>query len=224
MFGEVAMRCKAMLTDAFLFGCPEQRRRFYIIGANPNSPLYSTLGLDGATVGDLIDKAFDKVVRLMMMCERVPPCVTSILESDDALSVHAELTRRIAEGTKTSEYNVGQSISAHANSGTRWGDLSSIPANARASDWFRTLAPSHKNALAFSFGENNDALMRDVGQSLGRIRVSTTPLFGMWNNAIHCSPCMMPGQAMWLTTSGACPRLLLGRECMRTLCNMPVHR
>ena len=198
----------AMLTDPQLFGLPTERRRLYVLGANPLSPLFRR------DAQSLMQKALAHVLELMRLCERTPPCVTSVLccQQDDC--VEAELAKRMAAGVKMGEYNVAPSIAHHTGRGSRWGDMTVLPEDTKQSPWYKTLSPSQKNSLLFSYTEKPDCIMRDINQSLSRIRYSKVAT-GSYDR--HLAPCLMPSQVVWLAGHGPGqgPRLLLGREALR---------
>ena len=204
-FEEAALRTLVMLSDAAEFGLPTVRLRYYILAVNPLSPLFKP----GAR--EVLKDSFKLVLDLVKLCQREPPDVRDVLydEADD--SVDAEMARRMTAGTRLGEYNVGSSIIQHSASNMRWGDTSRLPRTTKQSPWYKTLCPTQRNALAFSLAEKPLPIMREISQSISRVRYSkkrSAP--DQPDKEIAC--CMMPQQCMWLYGDGKLGRLMLGRE------------
>lgn len=209
-FLDCGLVCRAMLTDAQLFGLPTERRRYYIIGANPLSRLFTACSADD------IKQALARAAELMTLLERTPPDVQAILYDQSDNSVDAELARRMTTGAKQGSYNVSSSIAHHSGRGTRWGDFSVVPADSKTSPWFKTLCPSNKNNLVGSFTERQTGcIMRDISQSLTRLRFSKI-VDATDGPPRHVAFCQMPGQSVWLSGHGVMqvPRLMLGKEAL----------
>ena len=136
-------------------------------------------------------------------------------ESDPA--VLAELLRRevqAGKGTVTAGHNVSTAIVAFDAAGLVWGDVTVQPSHSQ-SPWYDVLADGVKTALTYSLRVNPDALVRDIGQSLNRLRYSKVipdPMKPDYFKHRHFS--QMPQQQAWITRPGSTPRLMIGRESM----------
>jgi site-specific DNA-cytosine methylase len=164
-FTEVGFQVHVMLTDAQVFALPEERRRYYILGVRDRQPI---------SFGEVSGKVIlSRIGDLVAMCARHPPCLSAIIYDSENPHVEAELNRRTAVGTRLGEYNVATSINAFQALGLRWGATENIPDSLTESPWFSTLPPGQKSALVFSKAEQpKKVLMRDISQSLTRIRYS----------------------------------------------------
>jgi site-specific DNA-cytosine methylase len=195
------MSCQIFLTDAKLFGLPQQRRRYYIVGLKDVAPpLFS---FDDTTIGEV----FAYLRSYMVLCQRQPPCASSVFLDGDDAAIEKELNRRLATGRKQTLYNVAASITQFQGSGLRWGDAAT-QAETTASDWFKTLANLQTNVLTFSQAEHpRNMLCRDIGQSTSRVRYSQRSEDGSF-----IAFCQMPGQVAWIEPLVGEQRLQLGRE------------
>ncbi len=207
-FAKVCLTCLKLLTDAHFFGLPQERRRYYLVGLRSHSAPHFTITPSN------INEIFKKISGLVAMCERTPPCVTQILLDGDDDAVDRELNKRLAIGHKSSNYNVSQATSDYKRLGIRWGDAGSrLPVEVKCSTWFQTLAPSQVSALTFSHAEMDVAVMRDISQSLSRLRYSKM-VDSDYDDKRHVAFCQMPQQIAWLECANQQPRPLLGREAL----------
>ena len=163
-----------------------------------------------------IKEVFDKISRLVALCERTAPCASDTLLDESDPAVLAELDRRETQAgkTPTSGHNVSTAIVTFDQAGLVWGDVAVQPSHIR-SPWFDVLADGVKTALTYSLKTNPDALMRDIGQSLNRLRHSKgipDPMKPDSSKHRHFS--QMPQQQVWITHPGCTPRLMIGRESM----------
>ena len=164
---------------------------------------------------------FEQVTRLVALCERTAPCAseTFLDEADEA--VLAELHRRQVvsrqgQGKRGSGpgHNVSSAISVHSAAGLVWGDLPDQPRHTD-SPWFNELPSGVKTTLQYSISVSPDAAVRDIGQSLNRVRYSKIIPDPMASNSSkHKLFCQMPQQLGWIALPGRTPRLMIGRESM----------
>ena len=132
-------------------------------------------------------------------------------------AVLAELHRREVQadkGTVTAGHNVSTAIVAFDAAGLVWGDSTVQPSH-RQSPWYDVLSDGAKTALTYSLNVNPDALVRDIGQSLNRLRYSKVIPDPMEPESFkHRHFSQMPQQQGWITRPGCTPRLMIGRESM----------
>ena len=83
-FTECGFAVKVFLMDCSLFGLPQSRRRYYVLG----------LKEEGAAIFDFADQGAQAILnqteQLVRLCQRVPPCATQLLTSDDDPSVDVD--------------------------------------------------------------------------------------------------------------------------------------
>lgn len=158
---------KVYLMDSSMFGLPQSRRRYYILGMKESGAAIFDFAAQSAQT--VLDNA-EKLVRL---CQRAPPCASQLLLSDDDPAVDLELNRRLAIGQKTTQYNVNAAISQFSGVGLSWGAVG-VQQETQDTPWFGTLASLQKNVLSFSEAEDGAAVFRDIGQSSSRVRYSQT--------------------------------------------------
>jgi hypothetical protein len=147
---------------------------------------------------------------LLSVCARSgASAVDYILPGDDA-AVVAELERRAKSGVKISPYNVSLAMKSALAMGVPWGSFPP-PSSLKTSPWFSTLTPEQRDALSFSLHYfPKPLLLRDCGQSLSRVRLSTIED----KTGFHLAPTMMPKQLCMVFDQVQPPRLLLGREAL----------
>ena len=195
------LACQVFLTDPLLFGLPQSRRRYYVLGLKCEAPpLFS---FQEQTVA----QTFAHIRAYVQLCQRDHPCASSLLSDCSDPSVESELNRRLAGGRRTSEYNVSASITLFKELGLRWGAVGVPDAIAQA-PWYSTLTNLQQNALTYSYAqEPTGTLFRDISQSCARVRCSRAGGDGR-----HLAFCQMPAQVVWLEPIHGQPRLQLGRE------------
>ena len=162
-----------------------------------------------------IKEVFDKITRLVALCERTAPCASDTLLDESDPAVLAELHRREAQADRpTAGHSVSTAITTFDQAGLVWGDVS-VPPRHTQSPWYDKLAVGVKTALVYSLNVNPDALMRDIGQSLNRLRHSRVIPDPMEPGSVkHRHFSQMPQQQVWITLPGCTPRLMIGRESM----------
>ena len=185
------------------FGVPQARRRVLIIAmlvvANP------AFTLETRSVDDVL-----KTVRsLIKVCLREPPCASELLLPDSHPAIGAELRRR-QRTSKRTVYAVGAAMKVAADKGITWAALQA-PDNLKASPWFLTLSAQQRDVAAYSVATSpGDHLMRDVSQSLHRVRISCKSTCDR-----HMAPTLLPHQVMLVfPTDERLPRLLVGHEAL----------
>ena len=200
-FRELCLESQVILTDGALFGLPQFRPRYYVLGVSdaPRHFAFETRS---------IVEVFAVMRDLLKVCQRAPPCASELLLDDGHNLVEEELNRRARKGQPVTEYNVATGISSHKKIGIRWGATSVTPETS-ASPWFPTLANLQQNVLAYSQAEVSTVLCRDIGQGYHRVRYSK-----LGQNGVHQFFCQMPAQVVWVERSGMQPRLLLGSEAL----------
>jgi len=166
---------------------------------------------------------FEQVARLVALCERTAPCASETLLDEEDEAVLAELNRRQAasrqgQGKPGIGHNVSSAISVHSAAGLVWGDLPEQPHHTD-SPWFNLLPSGVQTTLQFSISVRPDAAVRDIGQSLNRVRYSKSIADPMASNSsLETSQiklfCQMPQQQAWIALPGCTPRLMIGRESM----------
>ena len=156
---------KVYLMDCSLFGLPQSRRRYYILGMKESGAAISDFAAQNAQT------VLDKAEQLVRLCQHAPPCASQLLLSDDDPAVDLELNRRLAMGQKTTQYNVNAAISQFSGVGLSWGAVG-VQKETQDTPWLGTLASLQKNVLSFSEAEDGEAMLRDIGQSSSRVRYS----------------------------------------------------
>ena len=211
-FESTGLVCQPTLTDASVFGLPTERRRYYISGVQAGAPrLFS---FDKKSVKD----TFTEMRALLELCPASAPCVSELALPDDDPAVEAMLNKRVAIGSKASDYNVAATIATFQGAGLSWAAMR-FPKAVQESPWFSTLTMREKSALAFSYAEKErDVIHRDISQSVSRVRVSHQ-VTDRNDESKHVSCCQLPGQTMWLDLSQlpgnqVTPRIMLGREAL----------
>jgi len=106
---------KSFLMDTVLFGLPQHRRRYYVLGLKENAATH----FDFTQVD--IRRVFATIENLVRLCQRTPPCASQLLLGDDDQAIDDELNRRLAAGEKDSKYNVGAAISQFQSGGLSLG-------------------------------------------------------------------------------------------------------
>jgi site-specific DNA-cytosine methylase len=194
---------KTFLMDTVLFGLPQSRRRYYIIGLKESAAAHFDFSSKSAS------QVLGTVENLVRLCQRTPPCASMLLLGEDDCAIDDELNRRLAMGEKGSKYNVSAAISQFQGAGLSWG---AVDARSGTQDtlWYDTLTKLQRNVLTYSEAECKDAMFRDIGQSSSRVRYS---------QAIqdkHTVFCQMPGQLVWVRRPEPekLPRLQVGREAL----------
>jgi site-specific DNA-cytosine methylase len=167
LFAEVGSRGyegRDFIVDSQYFSLPQRRRRRYIIFifaiANPGVDFRLR---ESSTV-------FETMGRLVSACQRMPPCVSRILLTEDHVALENELTRRLA-GDRL-EKDVAEWPELHINvfrdAGKRWKALK-IQKKAKGSPWFSTLTPRERDALRYELALFPEYFARDISQSIDRI-------------------------------------------------------
>ena len=106
---------------------------------------------------------------------------------------------------------MGNAVKLAAEKGIAWAKLQT-PAEVKKSPWFATLTPQQRDALLFSLSTNTTRhLLRDLSQTIDRVRVSTRSVEGF-----HIAPAVLPKQEMLIfpAKSDSPPRLMLGEEAL----------
>ena len=153
------------------FGIPASRGRLSVIG-------FQTLA-NGAF--DLSRRSlscvFQTMRSLIKVCHRTHACASGVLLPSTHAAVQAALAKRqqgTASGQRLSGYNVGKAMEIAQARGVQWGSLGPSPLM-RSDVWFQTLTAQQRDAACFSLkARPAHALFRDVSQSLGQARVSST--------------------------------------------------
>ena len=201
--------CQKFLGSSILFGVPQNRKRWYIIGIQMNANEHLNPRLRS------ISDVFETLRSLIKVCQRQAPCASKLMLEADHPRVRQELERRQeqeASGQKQKRsYAVGTAIMAQAAKGTSWSAATGrVPAVLKDSPWFWTLSSQQQKLAALSVSEDpSPLLIRDIGQSSTRIRTSTITEDGR-----HRSMTVTPAQLGLLSCPGETPRLMLGEEAM----------
>jgi site-specific DNA-cytosine methylase len=219
LFAEVGSRGyegRDFIVDSQYFSLPQRRRRRYIIFifaiANPGVDFRLR---ESSTV-------FETMGRLVSACQRMPPCVSRILLTEDHVALENELTRRLA-GDRL-EKDVAEWPELHINvfrdAGKRWKAVK-IQKEAKGSPWFSTLTPRERDALRYELALFPEYFARDISQSIDRISRSCRHEH---DSDRHILPTQMPKQLQWLNwpmlvecseyDAAREPRLLIGREAL----------
>ena len=209
-FNNAGFACQPFLTDAHVFGSSASRFRYYIIGLREfGSPFFNFTGTS-------ITDVFSQIRVLVNMCTRTAPCASEVLLDGNHPAVIAELHRRKStcrDGAGLG-FNVSSAIAAYRQAGLTWGNVKLDPVHTD-SPWFEPLSNGTKTALLYSVSTQPDRMVRDIGQSLSRIRYSSTIEDPNKPGCVkHRLSCQMPNQIPWITTSGHAPRVMIGRESM----------
>ncbi len=190
-----------LLTDSFLYGLPQERRRFYVVAVKDSGPMLFDFAMRPSA------KVFAALKERLNQCQRQPPCLSQLLLATEDGCVEALLNARVAKGVRVSQYNVSAVAKTYKAGGLRWGDAElndDLPANI----WYGTLPNSMQAVLKYSRAEqpSGQVLCRDISQSAARVRYSKLV------DGRHVAMCQCPEQVVWLELPGKEPRLQLGLE------------
>jgi len=164
---------------------------------------------------------FETMGRLVLACQRMPPCVSRILQPEDHFALENELARRLA-GDRHCEKDNAEWPELHINvfrdAGKRW-KAPRVQENAKDSPWFSTLTPRERDALRYELEVFPQYFARDISQSIDRISRSCGHEH---DKNRHMLPTQLPKQLQWLNwpmldevdvfDASRVPRLLIGRE------------
>ena len=183
------------------FGLPTVRRRLVASGV-------LTIANPSLCFKERDTQAVFRTMRsLLGVCPRRCASAADYILPQYDTAVERELQRRVAKGAKNVPYNIGNAMKAASGLGVKWGTFPPQQALAQ-SPWYMTLTAEQRDALCFSLHYHpNPLLLRDCGQSLNRVRVSTIDV-----KKNHLAPTMMPKQLCMVFDQVQPPRLLLGRE------------
>ena len=192
-----------LLTDSFLYGIPQERRRFYIVAVKDSGSMLFDFAMRPSA------KVFAMLKERLTQCQRQAPCLSELLLATDDDCVEALLNTRLAKGVRVSQYNVSAVAKTYKAGGIRWGDAelnTDLPANI----WYGTFPSSMQAVLKYSRAVMpcGQVLCRDISQSVARVRYSKLV------DGRHVAMCQCPEQVVWLELPGKEPRLQLGLEAM----------
>lgn len=202
-----------VLCDALLFGCPQSRRRWYIVAAKTVAAIHFNFGLRPCA------DVFQLFTQRLPRCVRRAPCAKDVLYDNDDPRVEKQLNIRLQKGRQNQRYNAGDVANTFKEHRMRYGD-SKVPSDIQESPWFGTLSNLSQNVLCLSVLSYppSEVLAHDVSQSIRRCRTSKMmDGFGISSAAgkmQHVMFAMMPEQQVFLTLDGGPHRMLLGEECM----------
>ena len=187
---------------------------FYLVGVKEIANRLVGVGLRPCV------EVFKRLGNYLQRCERTPPCLTKILLVSDNVSVASALNKRLADGSRQAQYNVGAVVATYKGQGLRWGDerlLMCLPKEFVKSPWLKALPSQQRSVMIFSHSQRpykgspeQGAIARDVSQSCARVRYSKFVARAHGQPGRHVSFAQMPEQSVWLDLDP--PRFQLGRE------------
>ena len=199
--------CQRVIINSKAFGIPASRRRVLVFGFQT----ISNAALDFADRS--LSEVFSSLVPLARVCQRKHSCASKVLLAKDHPALQRELARRqkvrkAASASGQTGYNVQKAMDTAKQHGVPWGSFP--PSTTLAADvWFQTLTRQQQDVVCYSLKvDPSNILFRDVSQSLGQTRVSTS------DGATHCAAAVLPNQMMMVFADDQPHRLLLGREAL----------
>ena len=191
-----------LLTDAFLFGLPEERRRFYIVAVREIGSMLLDFGKRPLAL------VFSCLRENLVQCQREAPCLSEVLLKGDGAQIENLLNERLAKGAEKTNI-CGKVANIYKDGGVRWGDAD-LGQELQANIWYGTLPTGLQEVLKYSRAEvpKGQALLRDISNGINKIRYSKVV------GGRHVAMCQYPEQLVWVETADQEPRLLLGVESM----------
>ena len=205
--------CQRVVVNSREFGIPASRSRLLVIGVQT----MANGAFDFSRRS--LSCVFNTMRSLIQVCHRTHSCASGVLLPSTHPAVQAELARRqqfpTASGQRVSMgYNVGKAMEIAQARGVQWGSFSPSPIM-RSDAWFQTLTKQQQDAACFSLKSRPDpVLFRDVSQSLGQTRLSSTRFAEGREEPTHCAATVLPAQSLMVFAPGQPFRLLLGREAL----------
>ena len=202
--------CQRVVVNSKEFGIPASRSRLLVIG-------FQTVANGAFDFSRRsLSCVFSTMRSLIKVCHRTHSCASGVLLPSTHPAVQAELRRRQRQttGKVTAGYNIGKAMEIARARGVQWGSFDPSPAM-RSDAWFQTLTKQQQDAVCFSLTTRpHPALFRDVSQSLGQTRVSSTRFAEESEEPTHCASTVLPNQLQMVFAQGQPFRLLLGREAL----------
>ena len=215
-FGSRGYECQIFAMNSTQFGVPQNRDRVFVVA-------FQTVAATAIVFEDRgVESVVGRMRSLIKVCQRRPPCASTLLLPHNHERVVQELVRRRTAASGSGRrsgcgYDMSGAL-AHASkmgSTASWKMLET-PSILMKSEWCGGLTPMQHDMASISLRTHSAAnhMLRDIGQSLARVRRSSI------EDGIHIAPAILPSQLMLITGSAdgvekpEQVRLLLGEEAL----------